>query len=185
MQLVALLLFFVLSTVAVLAFRFVARSGGRPAEVPYESVAGARRRLFYVLGAVLAVFLVLTLPLMPYPDAGEKPERVVHVRARQFFFEFSEQPFDEAATPASVAMGPVRAGELVEYRVTTADVTHGFGIYTPDGDLISQVQAMPGYVNRLRVRFPKAGTYPVLCMEYCGLAHHSMRAAIEVVSANP
>jgi cytochrome c oxidase subunit 2 len=39
---------------------------------------------------------------------------------------------------------------------------------------------MPGYVNKLRVRFPAAGDYEVLCLEYCGVAHHAMRTVIRV-----
>jgi len=182
---VAFVLFLVLSGLAAAGFLFVVRSVHRPKDVAYETVAAWRRKLFLVLVAALAVFLVLTLPLMPYPDAGEKPDRVVHVRARQFLFEFSGAPFEGDAPAAAAPGGPVRAGELVEYRLTSADVTHGFGIYTPEGDLINQVQAMPGYINRLRLRFPAPGTYPVLCMEYCGVAHHMMRAAIEVAPAAP
>jgi cytochrome c oxidase subunit 2 len=46
--------------------------------------------------------------------------------------------------------------------------------------MVAQAQAMPGYVNRLQVRFTEAGEYEVLCLEYCGLAHHGMRAVIKV-----
>lgn len=178
----ALVLFLVLSAAAVMGFVAVVRSVRRQAEVSYETVISLRRKLFVGLGVVLLVFLALTLPLMPYPDAGTRPDRVIHVRARQFMFEFSDQPFTEAI--AALPVAPVRAEELVEYRVSSADVTHGFGIYTPAGEVLSQVQAMPGYVNRLRVRFPAAGTYPVLCLEYCGLAHHVMQSAVVVTSAD-
>jgi len=39
---------------------------------------------------------------------------------------------------------------------------------------------MPGYVNRLRVHFERAGTYTVLCLEYCGMGHHRMRGVVDV-----
>jgi cytochrome c oxidase subunit 2 len=74
----------------------------------------------------------------------------------------------------------VPAGALVEFRVTTLDVNHGFSIYAPDGRLMAQTQAMPGYVNRLRVEFDRPGTYRVLCLEFCGMAHHVMNGVIEV-----
>lgn len=187
----AFILFLVLSVVAVWAFVLVARSTRQPAEVPYAVVARVRQWFFLGLVAALGVFLWLTLPRMPYPDPTVQPDRVVHVRARQFFFEFSAQAFpegqataagddEEASSTAPVA--PVKAGELVEYRVTSGDATHGFGVYDTKGRLISQTQAMPGYINRLRLRFPAPGTYPVLCLEYCGLGHHVMRNAIEVVA---
>ena len=44
---------------------------------------------------------------------------------------------------------------------------------------------MPGYVNRLRVRFDRPGTYPVMCLEYCGMSHHVMRGVIEVQEERP
>jgi cytochrome c oxidase subunit 2 len=74
----------------------------------------------------------------------------------------------------------VQANSLVEFRVTTLDANHGFSLYAPDGHLVAQTQAMPGYVNRLRVTFPEPGTYTVLCLEFCGMAHHRMRGVVEV-----
>jgi cytochrome c oxidase subunit 2 len=45
---------------------------------------------------------------------------------------------------------------------------------------MTQTQAMPGYVNRLRMVFAQPGTYTVLCLEFCGMSHHRMRAVVEV-----
>ena len=59
-------------------------------------------------------------------------------------------------------------------------MTHNFAVYDFNGAVKAQVQAMPGYVNRLRTRFESAGAYPILCLEYCGLAHHVMRSAVTV-----
>ncbi|CAF0701745.1 hypothetical protein MPNT_410011 [Candidatus Methylacidithermus pantelleriae] len=57
----------------------------------------------------------------------------------------------------------------VEFLVRAADVNHGFGLYDPDGRLVAEVQAMPGYTNRLTYVFKKPGTYKVLCLEFCGV----------------
>jgi cytochrome c oxidase subunit 2 len=46
--------------------------------------------------------------------------------------------------------------------------------------IVAQTQAMPGYTNVLRYTFTEAGTYRVLCLEYCGAAHHVMAADIKV-----
>ena len=80
---------------------------------------------------------------------------------------------------------PIKAGDLVEFRISAADVTHGFSIYDLDGEVQTQTQAMPQYVNRLRYRFPKAGAYQVLCFEFCGIGHPGMKADLEVVDAAP
>ena len=77
----------------------------------------------------------------------------------------------------------VVAGQPVEFRVTSTDVNHGFGLYDGAGRLVAQTQAMPGYVNRLNHVFEMPGTYRVLCLEYCGLAHHDMKAELVVTEA--
>jgi cytochrome c oxidase subunit 2 len=77
----------------------------------------------------------------------------------------------------------VKAGELVQFEVTASDVNHGFAIYRDKHTLVAQAQAMPGYVNKLQVRFGEPGQYEVLCLEYCGLAHHNMRVVINVTGA--
>jgi cytochrome c oxidase subunit 2 len=48
--------------------------------------------------------------------------------------------------------------------------------------LLFQVQAMPGYVNQVEYVFDKPGTYHVVCLEYCGVAHHAMTAEFTVVA---
>lgn len=76
----------------------------------------------------------------------------------------------------------VEAGSPVEFRVTATDVNHGFAVYDPDGRIVTQTQAMPGYTNKILHTFREPGTYRVLCLEYCGLAHQGMIAQIEVVA---
>ncbi len=66
--------------------------------------------------------------------------------------------------------------------MTSKDVNHGFAIYDQGLRLIAQTQAMPNYVNILRVTFPTPGTYRVLCLEFCGLAHHQMMSEIAVTA---
>ena len=54
----------------------------------------------------------------------------------------------------------------------------------PAGCLETQTQAMPGVTNRLVHTFTEPGKYRILCLEYCGLAHHGMMAELEVVAAD-
>ncbi len=68
----------------------------------------------------------------------------------------------------------VPVGSNVIFNVTTKDVNHGFGLVDPTGKLVVQTQAMPGYINRFQHTFPKAGIYKIICMEFCGIAHHDM-----------
>ena len=66
------------------------------------------------------------------------------------------------------------------FEVTAGDVTHGLGVYSPEMRMIGQTQAMPGYSNALELTLDKPGAYRLLCMEYCGLAHHAMVSEITV-----
>jgi cytochrome c oxidase subunit 2 len=72
------------------------------------------------------------------------------------------------------------ADRPLEFRVTSADVNHGFAIYR-DSTLIAQVQAMPGYTNVLILKFDRPGEYQIRCLEYCGAGHTAMRDQITIV----
>jgi cytochrome c oxidase subunit 2 len=63
----------------------------------------------------------------------------------------------------------VPAGRPVTFRLTSADVVHGFEIVGTNANAM----AIPGYVSQFTVTF-KPGEYIIGCNEYCGLAHHTM-----------
>ncbi|HXF04277.1 MAG TPA: hypothetical protein VNM72_02555 [Blastocatellia bacterium] len=173
-----------LATLIALVFFLVWRSTKRTRQVDYRAATQARKVFFFTLTGILTAFLGITLPRMPYPGGGPLPDRVIHVVGKQFAFAISETPIEtdkQWEEIASFAL-PVKipAGSLVEFRVTSFDVNHGFSIYAPDGRLITQTQAMPGYVNRLRARLNEPGRYTVLCLEFCGPAHHRMRGVLLV-----
>lgn len=114
----------------------------------------------FILIAIVSVFTLRNLPYnQPVYGKGIEPI-IVDVEAFQFGFDISQREFN--------------VGDSVEFHVTTADVTHGFGIYDEAMNLIAQTQAMPDYTNTVYITFTKSGTYEILCLEYCGLAHHIM-----------
>ncbi|MGE5517921.1 MAG: cytochrome C oxidase subunit II [Bacteroidota bacterium] len=125
---------------------------------------------------LLAVALTVGLPLtflslidLPYRRPIDWGTGITTVNAvgRQWNWTLSETSF--------------HVGDRVEFRVTSEDVNHGFALYDPAMRVVAQTQAMPGYVNVLRHSFEAPGTYTVLCLEYCGVAHHSMAAEITVL----
>ena len=123
-------------------------------------------------------------PRMPYPKGSQKPDRIVYAVGMQFSWGISNQPIKNADEWREMTYAPpvkIPVGALVEFRVTSFDVNHSFAVFTPSGHLMGQVQAMPGYVNHLRLRFTKPGTYWVFCLELCGMGHHRMRGEFEVV----
>jgi cytochrome c oxidase subunit 2 len=175
-------LFITLAAAVAVVFLGVGLSTRRHRE--YSPASGLRKVFFFSLSGILVTFLGITLPRMPYPSEGEIPDRVIHVVGKQFAFAISESPIETDAQWEEVtSFAPpveVPAGRLIEFRVTSFDVNHGFSLYAPSGRLIAQTQAMPGYLNRLRVRLDEPGRYTVLCLEFCGSAHHRMRGVIFV-----
>lgn len=179
-----LLLFLAVAALIAVVFTAVARSTGEAGfHVDYARANRLRGVFLLSLAVILGIFLILTLPRLPYPVEAASPEQVVNVVGKQYAFSLTAGPGPQSLEAWDRDFSPVaevRAGTLVEFRVRTLDVNHGFSIYTPDGRLLAQTQAMPGYVNRLRVRFDAPGTYPVRCLEFCGMSHHAMKGVIEV-----
>lgn len=132
-----------------------------------------RTRLFWALVLTLGPAMIYNLIDLPYGAAragmgAESGLQVVDAVGYQWRWELSRNQ--------------LAAGQPVEFRITAADVNHGFGIYDTQMRLVAQAQAMPGYVNKLRHTFNQEGTYRILCMEYCGVAHHNMIAEIQVAN---
>jgi cytochrome c oxidase subunit 2 len=128
-----------------------------------------RDRLFWSViaaGTILSFATLWEWPLAGHASVVTKADVVIHAVGHQWRWEIDRNE--------------VRVGQLIEFKVTAADVNHGFAIYKDKTHMVAQAQAMPGYVNRLQVRFTEPGEYEVLCLEYCGVAHHGMRAVIKV-----
>jgi len=181
-------LYLLLAVVVTAVFLWTALSTRRPEEITLAAANRLRWRLFFLITAVLVLALAMTLTRMPYElHAQEIPDRVVFVAGKQFAFAVSETPVvSEEEWEANTTTGApvvVPSGSLVEIRVSSLDVNHSMGIYDPDDVLVGQVQGMPGYVNRLRLRFDRPGRYNILCLELCGNLHSRMRGVIQVADA--
>lgn len=183
-QVATFYLYLVLALVIAGVFFAVVASTRRPREISKAGTNRLRAAFFVLLSIVLVSALGLTLGRMPYELwAGEIPDRVVYITGKQFAFAVAEEPVEtDEAWQEATSSSPVRlaAGNLVEFRVKSLDVNHGAAFFDPEGVLIGQVQVMPGYVNRLRMRFEEPGTYRILCLEMCGNSHSAMRGVLIV-----
>jgi len=70
----------------------------------------------------------------------------------------------------------VEKGAVVDFYVTSKDIVHGFLIERPNVNLM----AIPGTVNYAQARFDRAGTFQILCHEFCRAGHDNMTGWIEV-----
>ncbi len=73
----------------------------------------------------------------------------------------------------------VPAGVPVTFRITSADVLHGFQIVGTNVNLT----VAPGYVSENTATFKTPGEYLIVCNEYCGVAHHLMQGSVIVEAA--
>lgn len=172
MQNLAGVLSLVLMAVVAAVFLWVVAGASRPggdAGAIARSGFRWRDRLFWA--AIVAGIAISFATLWEWPIAGHaaavvKPDVVIRAVGHQWRWDLDKDT--------------VRTGQLVEFQLTASDVNHGFAIYRDKTHMVAQAQAMPGYLNKLQVRFTEPGDYEVLCLEYCGLAHHGMRAVIKV-----
>jgi len=182
MQTSILMLFLVLASAVAMVFVIVFLSSGKT-NSPKKGLSKPLKARFWfalTLFVVLSAVALATIPKSPYyVFANETPSRVVHASSVQFAFILSNNAIDPKSRQGDPSI-ELPANEVIEFRVTSLDVNHGFAIYDPSNTLIAQTQAMPGYVNSLRVKFQEPGTYTILCLEYCGMAHHGMRSSFTV-----
>ena len=121
---------------------------------------------------VVAIGVVSAVVLAQNGNAGTNPLRI-KVVAQQFAWRF-EYPGD----------GNIRSGELVlpasrkvELQLESLDVIHSFWV----PDFGQKQDLVPGSEQRLVITPKKAGSYPLLCTELCGLGHPTMRAQVRVL----
>src|SRR5262249_15353356 len=99
-----------------------------------------------------------TSPEFADPRVKETPDGGVEVPVRAETFSFTPNPIE------------VPAGRPVTFRITSADVLHGFQVVGTNANAM----ALPGYVSQFTVTFPRPGEYVIACNEYCGVMHHGM-----------
>jgi len=136
-------------------------------EIDAERFAHREKAWLVIVACLLLGLLFATIFFTPYGESAPPGSQVVNVEARQFAFVLDKRA--------------IRAGEPVEFRLRAADVNHGFGVYTGDDEFILQAQVVPDYETTVVHTFDEPGTYKILCLEYCGLNHHSMVGQFEVI----
>lgn len=158
-----------------LGFIYVIRQASKPADEAATRQAKHTSNVLrlWLFGALLSAFVAgsyVTLHNFPIPlqFGSLGTAQVVNVTGGQWYW--------------LIEPNTVQVGSPVEFRVTSKDVNHGFALYAADDRIITQTQAMPGYTNKLLHTFTEPGTYQIMCLEFCGVAHASMTAQLQVVS---
>jgi len=98
----------------------------------------------------------------------------VYVTAKQWMWKFA---YPEGSRSITTLYVPVR--RPVKLIMTSRDVIHSF--YVPDFRIKQDV--VPGRYTTVWFEVKEPGTYQILCAEYCGTGHSTMRG--EVVALEP
>jgi cytochrome c oxidase subunit 2 len=160
--------------------------------VPAEVVARTEKRWIMIMTTMLLVMMavIVVTGIMGAMHPSSNVE-VVDPTTLHLGGEFVESNLGTAAEPdGSVTVRliaqqyefiphcvTVPAGTPVKFRLSSADVVHGFML--PDTNVNTMV--VPGFVAEVRTRFANEGEYAMPCHEFCGLGHHAMWAHVRVV----
>jgi cytochrome c oxidase subunit 2 len=120
---------------------------------------------------VTAIAIVSAIVLAQDSHAGKNP-LVIRVFAQQFAWSF-EYPNNVFYSDLHL---PLDRG--VQLIITSKDVIHSFWV----PQFAQKQDALPGQVNTLVITPNRTGTFPVVCMELCGLGHSLMRSQAVVMS---
>jgi cytochrome c oxidase subunit II len=104
------------------------------------------------------------------PDAQE-----VYVTGKQWMWRFA---YPDGR--GSVGVLYIPAGRPIKAVITSRDVIHSF--YIPEFRI--KQDAVPGRYTTAWFQAVKPGTYQILCAEFCGTGHSTMRAEVVALSAD-
>ena len=166
MQSTILVISLVLMAVTALAFWRVV--GAVNLETEPSNVNSWRRKFFWAL--VAFGILVTAGSFKEWPHTVAVGDGIVQVNAtgEQWSWEIDTRK--------------VPVGKKVVFNLHAKDVNHGFGVIDQSGRLLFQMQAMPGYINKVTYVFDEPGQYKVMCLEFCGVGHHDMNDEFEVAA---
>lgn len=160
--------------------------------VPEDVVSRTENRWFMIMVAMLLVMMAVVVvtgimgALHPSSNVELIDPTTLHLQG-----EFVESNLGTATEPdGSVTVRliatqydfvphcvEVPVGTAVKFRLTSADVVHGFLL--PDTNVNTLV--VPGFVAEVRTRFATQAEYAMPCNEFCGLGHHGMWARVRVL----
>ena len=160
--------------------------------VPEPSISHTERGWFYVMASMLGIMLAtviltgFTQMLHPVSSVETVDAKTLHLKG-----EFVENSLgvtrngDGSVTVRMVAQQymfvpqcvKVPIATPVHFRLTSADVTHGFFV----GETNTNAMVVPGFVTDVSATFHQARPLKMPCDEYCGFGHHGMAARVEVV----
>ena len=168
---------------AVAAFAIV-WSTRHPEEKDSHALAKYEKYWTVLILVIFIAFSLSTIGMLPYPYAHSNisPSITVDVQAQQFAWCVTNSSVWGAPYCAPSAY-VIPVNQYVLFKVRSIDVTHGFGVYSPQGAILFQVQVMPNFTNSIMYEFHSTGIYYIRCLEFCGFGHYGMVSLLNVTSS--
>ncbi len=157
-----------------------------PVQVHGSNVLEATWTIIPIIILVLLFIpsLMLVLDLKDPPN-GDDIDVEINAIGHQWWWEFdyandgvkvqATPPDYENLDPPSLVL-PVDAEVVIH--LTSTDVVHSFSA----PNTLYKLQAIPGNVNTMHLKFEKTGVFTGQCYQFCGLRHADMRFTIDVRS---
>jgi cytochrome c oxidase subunit 2 len=159
--------------------------------VPEEEITRTEVRWVIIMLAMLAVMMAVIV-VTGVTNALHPPSNVETVDPTTLHLggEFAESNLGTALEPDGSMTVRLIAEQYnfvpecvlvptdtpVKFRVTSADVIHGFLLAGTNVNTM----VVPGFVAEVRTSFNTPGDYRMPCHEFCGVGHHGMWARVSV-----
>lgn len=62
----------------------------------------------------------------------------------------------------------ISTGDLAQFKVSSDDLTYGFGLFRQDNSMVFQMQVIPGHINDVMWKFDKPEVLTIRSTEYSG-----------------
>lgn len=158
--------------------RQTARGGPRPPDLHKHHTRGGTP--FWVEGIIIGGFLTLfcawwVIGFRQYVRLRIPPENAstVYVTAKKWMWTFASP---NGSTSNSILYVP--RGQPVKLVMSSRDVIHSF--YVPAFRIKQDV--LPGRATTTWFEATELGAFPILCAEYCGTGHSTMRGQVVVLT---
>jgi cytochrome c oxidase subunit II len=160
--------------------------------LPEAIISTTERRWLYamagVIGVMMAVVVLTSATHMLHPpnDVETIDPTTLHLQGE--FVENNLGPVVEDDGSVTVRMlaeqymwvpacVKVPSDTTVRFRLTSADVVHGFFV----GETNANAMVVPGFITEVLHTFRRSQEYKMPCDEFCGFGHHAMAARVMVV----
>jgi cytochrome c oxidase subunit 2 len=114
--------------------------------------------LLVVIGVSLHIITHETIPWKPIDLNRDtiKPDKVIEIAIKDHKF----------VLPSDTLM--ISLNEMVQFKVSSDDLTYGFGLFREDHSMVFQMQVIPGHVNDVLWKFDKPQVLTIRSTEYSG-----------------